>query len=438
MISSICQKAPTAYSMCHLSKLRYIAPLALLFSVCHSSYAGPIELQQAKRMHERLTGEQPSLAVLQAMEAELNLGTAAGGEAAARIAMESDSFYRVTLKNWVAPWTNRDSEVFVPLNDYIATVMGYVKDDKDFRGILSDNVMYVVSGVTPASVPDNNDHYIAAEATDPSNFSLKDALTETTQTAIPAAATAGVMTSRAAAEAFFVDGTNRAMLRYTLVNHLCNDMEQLQDASLPPDRVRQDVSRSPGGDSRVYSNTCVTCHGGLDPMAQAFAYYDYDNDGIVNEQGDEIAAATNRIVYNDSGDVDIDEKTGEPSNQADPNQPNLQRVQRKYHINGTTFPAGYVTPDDQWSNYWRTGVNQFLGWGSGSGTGNGAKSLGEELANSNAFAQCQVKKVFQAVCLRDPINTDDTAQLASMASSFTSGGHLKQTFAEAAYYCRER
>ena len=33
---------------------------------------------------------------------------------------------------------------------------------------------------------------------------------------IPAGATAGVMTSRAASEAFFVAGTNRAMFRFTL------------------------------------------------------------------------------------------------------------------------------------------------------------------------------------------------------------------------------
>jgi len=39
---------------------------------------------------------------------------------------------------------------------------------------------------------------------------------------------------------------------------------------------RQDVSRSPGGDSRLFLNNCIACHSGMDPMTQAFAYYDYD------------------------------------------------------------------------------------------------------------------------------------------------------------------
>ena len=36
-------------------------------------------------------------------------------------------------------------------------------------------------------------------------------------------------------------------------------------------------------------------------------------------------------------------------------------------------------------------------------------NLGEELANSDAFASCQVKKVFRAVCLREPEDADDPA-----------------------------
>ena len=55
------------------------------------------------------------------------------------------TFYNVTLKNFVAPWTNRDGDVFVPLNDYTATVIGMVRDDADFRNILFGDVLYVGS-----------------------------------------------------------------------------------------------------------------------------------------------------------------------------------------------------------------------------------------------------------------------------------------------------
>ena len=66
------------------------------------------------------------------------------------------------------------------------------------------------------------------------------------------------------------------MFRFTLLNHLCRDMEQMHDTTRPPDRIRQDVTRSPGGDSSVFLNNCIGCHSGMDPMAQAFAYYDFD------------------------------------------------------------------------------------------------------------------------------------------------------------------
>ena len=361
--------------------------------------AGPRE--QARRIHERLAGVPPSEAVLASMQADVTGGGAAGAANAAYIAMDNSNFYSVTLKNFAAPWTNRDQSVFVPLNDYTATVIGMVRDDEPFNTLLSANIVYVGSGGgIPAYSPNNNDHY---QALDDQNADLKARLIKSTQTAtsgLPDAAAAGVMTTRAAAEAFFIAGTNRAMFRFTLLNHLCRDMEQVHDTSRAPDRIRQDVSRSPGGDSRIFLNGCVGCHSGMDPMAQAFAYYTFD-------------PAQGRIQYTPG------------------------TVQPKYFHNDTTFPYGFRTPDDQWSNYWRAGQNALLGWDMQlAGSGTGAKSMGQELANSTAFARCQVEKVFRNVCLRSPVDGTDRTQIDSMVGSFRSGGYrLKQVFAESAAYC---
>lgn len=393
----------------------------LLFST--GVHAGPTE--QAKRIHERLTGVIPSATILGYMVDEINgidvdepddgiFGDGiTGGEGAALVAMENEAFYSATIKNWVAPWTNRDQEVFVPLNDYTATVMGVIRDESDFRTILYDDVLYTSNaGGLPAYSTSNNDHYEAIES---QGVSLRDTLTRTTQAGIPSDATAGVMTTRAAAEAFFVDGTNRAMFRYTLLNHMCRDLEQVQDSSRSPDRIRQDVSRSPGGDSRVFLNNCITCHSGMDPLAQAFAYYDFDNDET-DEDGN-ARTPSNSIVYDNT------------------------QVNRKYFLNETTFPYGYVTPDDSWENYWRRGPNSLLGWDNtlpGDGSGSGAKSMGMELAHSEAFAQCQVEKVFKNVCLRDPINAADIAELSAQTSAFQSNNYnLKRVFAASADYCKE-
>lgn len=391
-------------------------PSALLglVSILGSAFCQADSWEQAKRIHDRLTGIPASDAVLKEMQALVDQKQYT--EAAYK-AMDNDAFYRVTLKNWVAPWTNREGNQFIPLNDYIATVMGYALKDKDFRGILSDDVLFVGQGVSPAYSLSSNAHY---EALENSNRALKDTLTEVTQSSLTgySGAAAGIMTSRAAAKSFFIAGTNRAMLRFTLMNHLCHDLEQLHDVTRVPDRIRQDVSRSPGGDSRLFLTGCMGCHNGMDPMAQAFAYYNFEYDADADTTGE-----NGRLRYNAEGVTDAKTKT---------------RVVAKYHINNTTFPYGYVTPNDTWDNYWREGQNASLGWDqSATGHGQGASTLGRELGSSEAFSQCQAKKVFQQVCLRPPETATDLTALGDMVKSFKAeNGHLKTLFASAAVYCR--
>lgn len=388
--------------------------LSLLAVLSCTAQAG--DREQAKHIHDRIAGVPPSASVLADMEADVANGDAIQ---AAYTAMENPAFYDATLKHFVAPWTNEERSAFVALNDYTATVIGAIRDELDFRRVLFDDLLYVGASNLglPAYSISNNAHY---EALENNSASLKTALTQVAQSSrngLPPGATAGIHTTRAAAKAFFIAGTNRAMFRFTLLNHLCNDLEQVNDTTRPPDRVRQDVSRSPGGDSRIFLNSCVGCHSGMDPMTQAFAYYDYDYDADNDPDG-----LAGQLVYNAAGTTDPD--TG-------------SRVQGKYLINSGSFSFGYVTPDDQWNNYWRSGPNQLLGWSADlSGSGSGAKSMAQELAYSEAFAQCQVKKVFRNVCLRDPVDSADRSQIDSMVSSFGSHQYnLKQVFAESAAYC---
>jgi hypothetical protein len=380
-----------------MPRLLYRLLVATLLALAATAVAaGPRE--QAKRMHDRLAGTPPDAATLDAMAADI-----AGGSPldAALAAVEAPSFYNVTLKNFAAPWTNEEQSVFVPLNDYTATVIGMVRDDEPFSTLLSADILYVGSGINPPYSNGNNDHY---ETMENQGTDLKATLVKTSQSAatgLPADAVAGILTTRAAAAAFFIAGTNRAMFRFTVLNHLCKDLEELKDVTLPVDRIRQDVSRSPGGDSRIYMNNCVGCHTGMDPMTQAFAYYDYDE-------------ATGRMLYTPG------------------------TVRPKYLINADNFRPGYVTPDDRWDNTWRHGQNRLLGWSASlPGSGNGARTLGVELGSSEAFARCQVQKVFRNVCLRDPVDGADRAQIDSMVASFRGNGYrLKRVFAESAVYCR--
>jgi hypothetical protein len=376
-----------------VSKLKMVGLACLL--ACVTATVSANDRDKAKRIHDRIAGVPPTEAVLDQMQALVTGGDLMG---AATIATQNASFYNVTLKNMATPWTNRDQTVFAPLNDYVATFIGMVRDDVPFNTALSADLTYTVNGVSPAASASNNDHYVNAET---NAVNLMTALTPTTQSSIqgiPAAATAGFLTSRAASEAFFIDGTNRAMFRFTMINHMCRDMEQVHDTSLPPDMIRQDVSRSPGGDSRIFLNNCIGCHSGMDPLARAFAYYDFDN-------GTAMAPGTMRLVYTPGA------------------------VQQKYFNNNTNFAPGFITPDDYWENRWRKGQNSLLGWSSAlPGKGNGAKTMGEELANSDAFAECQVEKVFKTVCFRAPGNAADRAVVEQVTTAFKSNYSLKDVF----------
>jgi hypothetical protein len=387
-----------------------VAMLAvMMMSNVTSVNAGPVEREQAKRIHDRLTGVPPTDADLTAMEALIVGGNAAE---AARYAMDRNRntrakyFYNVTLKNWITPWTNEEQTMFAPLNDYSALVIGMIRDDVPFNTVLSADLFYTgTGGGLPAFSNMNNDHFEALEnndvdLSDPTLFQSRP------QNNLNGAA-AGIVTTRQAGKAFFSAGTNRAMFRFTSMNYLCRDLEDMKDVTRVPDRIRQDVSRSPGGDSSIFLNSCIGCHAGMDPLAQAYAYYEWVEDADGNN---------GHTIYT-------------PGN-----------VQPKHHINSTNFEWGYRTPDDHWTNYWRQGPNAGMGWaGTAEVTsGNGAASMGDELANTEAFAQCQVEKVYKQVCLQEPISNHNTA-IATLTSRFMDAGdinyRMKELFAEVAALC---
>ncbi len=420
--------------------------LAILLVAAGQSFADA--RTQAKRIHDRLAGVVPSMAVLNSMEAKIASSDAVG---AAYIAMNNKHFYNATLVNFITPWTNEAQAIFPGdmdtqgiLNDYTATVIGVVRDDLDFRKILYDDILYVANdslGFTPYSMS-NNLHYQELENSglnlgyvdqaDPNNnYLINVSQASKTGGLLTSNDTAGVITTRAGAKAFFVDGTNRAMFRFTVLNHLCQDMEQLKDVTLPSDHIRQDVARSPGGDSRIFMNACIGCHTGMDPLTQAFAYYDYDYP--LDTNGDPVFE-NGQLVFNGIGEQDKD-RLGAII-------PGSTRVQAKNLVNADNFKLGYIVPDNSWINYWRQGKNSLLGWNSTqltgtAGKGVGAKSMAQELAYSDAFAQCQVEKVFKAVCLRPAGNAADRTAVSNIVTNFVGNGYkLKQVFAETAVYCK--
>ncbi len=376
------------------------AVLASIAMAAAPALAGPRE--QARRMHDRLVGTPPSPAVLAQMESMIQANDPLG---AAYYAMDDPEFYRSSLKNWATPWTTVEGNVFEFLNDYSATVIGIVRDDLPFTKVLSGDVLYMGR---PGLVGDDyshtsNDHYIAldlarTDLSNPSDF-IRVKQSEIPGSQLGPNDTAGVITTRQAAKAYFSTGTNRRMWRFTAINFLCRDMAELKDITRPVDRIRQDVNRSPGGDSEIFHNDCTGCHSGMDALAGAYAYYEWD-------------ANQERLVH-DRG-----------------------RVQDKNLINSNVFPGGAITEDNSWDNYWREGSNAVLGWRGDSSSGFGAKSLGKEVAATRAFSECQVQKVMEHLCFRPPGNQADRNEISRVADVFEATDYsMKRVFAEVATYC---
>ncbi len=385
------------------NKLTYSLVTTIMCVIFSSATVHAGAREQAKRMHDRLVGTPPSAAVLDSMATKITNGDTIG---AAYDAMDNPAFYSTTLKDFATPWTNREQSIYSDLNDFTATVIGMIRDDVPFNQVLSGDIVYIGSADASNNVPysqTDNEHYEELQdrnidLSNPNNFF------QTQQSALPgnvlpATATAGIMTTRGFAQSFLVAGTNRAAFRFTSLNFLCKDMEDMRDATARPDFIRQDVTRSPGGDSSFFFAECLTCHAGMDGLAGAFAYYDFDEESM-------------QIAYTEGV------------------------VQPKYLQAAGTFRHGHVTQNDGWVNYWRSGPNAYLGWNGPSGSGLGAKSLGVELASTDQFAKCQVKKAFEKVCYRPPNGVVDHQLVDNVATIFQSNNYsMKRVFAETAAYC---
>ena len=181
---------------------------------------------------------------------------------------------------------------------------------------------------------------------------------------------------------------------------MCSEMDYIMDTNLPDIYVARDVTRSPGGDSSEYKSYCVGCHAAQDAMRPAWAYYDYD-------------ASTGSITYT-------------------PGQ-----VVQKINQAANTFPDGYVTTSDSFTNLWgsMSAHMEKLGF-KPPYNGVGAKDLGKQVANSSGFANCMVFKAFKKVCYRNPA-ASESDMLEVVSQDFESNGNMKEVYKKVAAHCVE-
>lgn len=365
------------------------------FFMSSISTAQDESVTQAYRMYERLACEPPTKADLAKMVDLIDEGKSVE---AAQMAIETRGFYECTIKNWCLVQTNEAETKNAPLNDYCATVIGAVRDNIPFDKLLHENIIYVSSDPSlPAYSLKDNAHY---EEIQSKNLELTKTLIKKKQTEVTGFAEAsGLMTTRAFAEGFLHAGTNRRAVRHALRNYICNDIEGLMDTTISDYHVGRDVDRSPGGDPADYQNNCKGCHGGMDSIRGAWAYFDFDED-------------TKEYIYTKGV------------------------VAKKYSVNADNYPDGYVNKDDSWKNMWLEGVNKKFGWPSDLKAGKGIQSLGKMFSKVDYLSTCMAKRTFRSVCMADEDSKPSKEIIEKMASEFKKDNYnLKKLFMKTVSAC---
>lgn len=352
------------------------------------------------------------------MAEEIATQSRTGWLKAARIATDAPEFYNITVRDFAALMSTREETVNSPLNDFIATIIGFTRDDLNAQQLFTSNVYYMgdpekapVESRLRDDVVTTNKHYLGLEG---GRFNLKDVLVARTPQMLddgrggiaPNPDAAGLLTTRGWMEAHATAGTNRRLVEYTFRQFLCIPMEQWADAYGPDNRIGRDIDRFPAGEHNTFQTTCKACHTVMDGFRGAFARFDFSNGIIKNSFFHSNGEGENQMAQMPAG------------------------VSKKMNHNEEVFPRGFVISDDQWVNYAVRGANAaFFGW-KGKTQGYGVRDFGELISTSEAFPRCMTQRAYRSLCKRDPA-TFERGMIQQVSKEFAENGYKLRFLFEA-------
>lgn len=280
---------------------KYLVVVASALSMANA-HAADKDMLKAKRLYERMTGvkvssTKPELKKVAEFISQNN------DRGAANYITTTPDFLNVQVKNLSLRLSNKDESVKVPFNDFSALIVGVVRDNADFRDILTADYSYEVRGV--ANDTDERTRYINQNNYTPIETTYLDMTnkgilvknnnqklvrnfwdTADTQANYKGGQVvtlgghpepAGVFTTRTFAERNLSGGTNRRAVEFSLKQFLCVSMAEAADSSASDQYVGRDVERFPAGDHNKYLTSCKSCHSVMDGMRGAFAKMEYVN-----------------------------------------------------------------------------------------------------------------------------------------------------------------
>lgn len=263
----------------------------------------------AKKIYERTTGVKISLkdSVVEQMAKEIKNNNLVG---AAKIATQSPAFTNVRARNFALRLSNKSNSVGVDLNDMATMIIGIIRDDEDFREILTSKNHYQIKNITfyknylefsarnPATEADDkildlhqniekiskppfimttiNAGKVAAIGAETltqseKNVKISEQGIELKENPDPA----GILTTNYFAQSQFSGGSNRRGVEFVVKNFLCSSMPEIGNPNASDAFVGRDVDRFVGGSNSNYVNNCKSCHTVMDGLRSAFAKVDY-------------------------------------------------------------------------------------------------------------------------------------------------------------------
>lgn len=417
---------------------------------------------KASRILERLTGTRAPLfdARIKRMADLIRQGK---DKDAARIATQDNRFFDKVVRNFAARISTRAETPDVPLNDFIATVVGVTRDRIDARKLLTGNFLYRSKEIlswydkslySRTKLLFSNQHYselegggaplaCALEKLDrhdqsrlPKGFEQMAAVPEPGVSDSRATAMqvnpdpAGILTSRAFAEAHMIAGTNRRPVQKAFEYFMCAPLDSIRTIESPDVYVGRDVERFPNGptSNADFHNNCKSCHGTLDALRPAFSEYHFEN-GIMKYAPFFINRPRSITAMNENGsDMKITPTRQEfPGSTATGNLP----VHWKLNHN-VNYQDGYFVRDNAWRNVFaETTLGARFGFVDASGKG--LREFGRMVARSSAFPKCMARRVFSEVCKTDPFAKEFPPELSlwldSVGEQFAVNGYdLKDLF----------
>ncbi len=392
--------------------------LSLMLSLALPSSASAVDAdREAKRLLERISGTKvpASHPLLPRIKSNINANK---WYEAAGVATEHPDFLNVTVKQMALKMSTREETIQTAFNDFAATFIGVVRDDRDARTLLTGNFQYIADvNKVPTGImvrSEYNDHIVKSNThfsdlenlNIPLNEVLKPIdgqliLQSRTNTVVYNPDPAGLLTSRAFISSHAVAGTNRRPVEFTFRQFMCSPIDDWADTTVSDSRIGRDIDRYPGGDHTKFQVSCKGCHTVMDGFRGAFSKWNFSNDFISNRD----------VQLNTNGTI-------------------VGGVEGKLNANTGVFPNGYVTTDNSFVNNARGPANEAkFGWRGNLDPGYGVKDFGQQIANSSRFSECMVKRVFDSACRKDISFEDKSSFLKYYARRFEDTGYsLKRLY----------